>query len=148
MNHTRRCVRAVFAGCLLALAGAAPAAAQKRADVPVAGAFDVRFDEVSDNCKDTGMNLLRSTVELGEPKKGKVDVTIPMVPFMKGIVSRGGKFKAEIKRGKTGIEGVDGRFSVTGRVEGDKVQFLFIAEYYRGEKPLCTQSWNAAGSRK
>jgi hypothetical protein len=138
---------ALLTGALSAALLVGTALAQKQADVPVAGKYESTFSKVSDNCKDTGMSIAKSSIELAEPKKGRVDVTIPMVPFMKGSVRRGGKFKAEIKRGKTGIEGVEGRFSVAGRVDGDKIQFLFIAEYYSGDKPLCTQSWNAAGSR-
>ena len=71
-----------------------------------------------------------------------------MVPILSGTVSRGGKFQAEVKRGKTAISGVDGRYSIAGRVDGTAIQFLFIAEYYRADKPLCTQSWTATGARK
>ncbi len=127
--------------------GAGSAAAQRRPEQPVAGKFDAKFDLVSSNCKDTGMNLDRTAIELGEPGKGRVDVTIAMVPNMSGVVSRGGKFKAEAKRGRTAIEGLEGRFSIAGRVEGRTVQFLFIAEYYKDGKALCTQSWNASGSK-
>jgi hypothetical protein len=115
----------------------------------LAGAYQATFSKVSDNCAATGigMNLAKAKVQLDERKKGRISVTVPMVPIMNGTVSRGGKFKAEVKRGKTAIAGVEGRFSTAGRVEADAVQFLFIAEYYRDAKPLCTQSWNAAGPR-
>lgn len=131
----------------LALCSGGAAQAQKRPDQPVAGKFAARFDLVSSNCKDTGMNLDRAPVSLEEPARGRVAVTMPMVPDMSGVVSRGGKFKAEARRGKTGIEGLEGQFSIAGRVEGDTIQFLFIAEYYKGGKALCTQSWNASGPR-
>lgn len=144
-----RSLTALLSGGLALLVLAGPVRAQKRPDVPVAGAYEVAFDKVSDNCHDaSGMNLGTLTVEVGESKKGRVAVTMPMVPLMKGVASRGGKFKADAKRGKTAIQGVDGRFSIAGRVEGSKIQFLFIAEYYAGDKPLCTQSWNAAGARR
>jgi hypothetical protein len=132
---------------LLAAAHAAAAAPERRPEVPVAGRYQARFAKVSDNCKDTGMSLGTTTVELREPKSGKIEVTIAMVPDMAGMVSRGGKFKAEAKKGRTGIAGVDGRFSIAGRVEAGEIQFLFIAEYYKGDKPLCTQSWNAKGPK-
>lgn len=149
MNQPARVFVVVLAG-LVTAALARSASAQGRGEVtPVAGTFEAQFDSVSDNCKDTtGMNLGKATVTVAEPRRGRADVTIPMVPIMSGAVSRGGKFKAEAKRGKTAIAGVDGRFSVTGRVEGDRITFLFIAEYYAGKKPLCTQSWNATGARK
>jgi hypothetical protein len=131
----------------VALLGADTALADRKPDQPVAGKFAARFDLVSSNCKETGMNLDRMSIELGEPSRGRVAVTMPMVPNMSGVVSRGGKFKAEARRGKAGIEGLEGQFSIAGRVEGETIQFLFIAEYYRAGKALCTQSWNASGPR-
>jgi len=114
----------------------------------VAGSYAVKFDQVANNCAKAGMSLSSSTVDLSQPKARSVSVTIPSVPIMGGSVSRGGKFRAVAKRGKTAIQGVDGRFSVAGRVEKGTIHFLFIAEYFEGDKPLCTQSWNATGPRR
>jgi hypothetical protein len=125
----------------------APAAAQPR-DTPVAGAYQVKFDPVANNCSGVGMSLTSARIELAQPRGRSVSVTIPSVPIMSGTASSGGKFRASVKRGKTAIEGVDGRFSVAGRVEKGTVQFLFIAEYFRGARPLCTQSWNASGPQQ
>ena len=92
--------------------------------------------------------ILSANVEVFQAKAKNVSVTIPSVPIMSGVVSRGGKFRAVAKRGKTATKGVDGKFSVAGRVEKGNIQFLFIAEFFEGDKPLCTQSWNASGPRQ
>jgi hypothetical protein len=121
--------------------------AQKKAEGKVAGTYQVKFEEVSSNCQDTGMSLDRTQLEVTQPGARRVAVSLPMVPLMKGVVGRGGKFKAEAKKGKTAIQGVEGRFSIAGRAEGGKIQVLLIAEYFQGDKPLCTQSWNGSGTR-
>lgn len=114
----------------------------------IAGFYKVKFEEVQNSCTNTGMTLDKSTVEITRGKRKRIDVTIPMVPLMKGVASKGGKFKAKAKLGTTAIKGVKGRFSVSGRVNDDVIQMVFIAEYFRGTKPLCTQSWNASGLKK
>lgn len=143
-----RLALATLAVTLAALAGAA--AAQGKGDAPpkVEGKYAARFEVVANNCSKAGMSLSSATVEVSQPKPRSASVTIPAVPIMGGVVSRGGKFRAVAKRGKTAIQGVEGRFSVAGRVEKGTIQFLFIAEYFEGDKPLCTQSWNARGPRQ
>ena len=132
-----------LAGALLA-AGSGPAAA----DEAVGGNYEVAFTSVANNCSSVGMNLGSSTIAVDSAKPRRISITIPSVPIMSGTVSRVGKFRASVKRGKTAIEGVQGRFSVAGKFEKGQIQFLFVAEYFRAEKPLCTQSWNATGPRK
>ncbi len=137
---------ACFALTMTAAAGAA--AAQGTGEAPkVEGTYRAKFESVANNCSKAGMSLSSSTVEVTRRDRS-VSVTIPSVPIMKGSVSRGGKFRAVAKRGKTAIQGVEGRFSVAGRVEKGTIQFLFIAEYFEADKPLCTQSWNASGPRQ
>jgi hypothetical protein len=139
----------LLVACFAVLVGANAAGAQgKDAPPRVAGKYAARFEPVANNCSKAGMSLSSATVDVSQPKERSVSVTIPSVPIMGGSVSRGGKFRAVAKRGKTAIHGVDGRFSVAGRVEKGSIQFLFIAEYFEGDKPLCTQSWNASGPRQ
>jgi hypothetical protein len=114
----------------------------------IAGTYAGTFERVSSNCSETGMNLREAPIELAQSGERSMTVTVPSVPIMKGVVNRGGKFKADTKRGKTAIAGLDGRFSVAGRVDDKGIHLLFIAEYYKGDKPLCTQSWNASGPRR
>ena len=112
------------------------------------GEYQTKFEEVSNNCKNTGINMSKATVKLERVKGRSIALTVPLVPFLRGAVRKGGKFRAKAKKGKTAIRGVDGRFSAGGRVGDGKIQFVFIAEYFRGKQPLCTQSWNATGTKK
>ncbi len=146
MSHPRILLASL---ALTLLAGAGAAAAQSTTAEPkVEGKYATKFERVANNCAKAGMSLSSATVDVSQPKARSVSVTIPAVPIMSGSVSRGGKFRAVAKRGKTAIQGVEGRFSVAGRVEKRNIQFLLIAEYFEGDKPLCTQSWNASGPRQ
>lgn len=135
---------AVLAFTLVLLAAEHSALAQ--AGPEVAGTYSVEFEEVANSCTQTGMSLRTAKVQLTQ-KDTKVSVTIPSVPIMDGRVRRAGKFRASARRGKTAIQGVDGRFSVVGRVDQKtkRIQFIFVAEFFQGKKPLCSQSWNAQG---
>ena len=152
MKPPVRPVCVALAGAMVAVSlygGGTTASAQKQPPTArVAGKYRATFQDVANNCSGVGMTLRSSTIELHQSGERNVQVTIPAVPIMRGVVSRAGKFKAEAKRGKTAILGVDGRFSVAGRVDDKGIQFLFIAEYFRGSRPMCTQSWNASGPRQ
>jgi hypothetical protein len=147
--------RALFAALLLlapaALAGTADAevaaAGEGKAAPSLGGQYEVKFDEVANNCQGTGMNLRAATIELTEKRKN-LTLTIPLVPVMSGTIMGDGKFQAAARRGRTAIEGIDGKFSAAGRVDKGLIQLVFIAEYFRGKAPLCTQSWNVSGLRK
>lgn len=112
------------------------------------GTFATTFEQVSNNCTNTGMTLTKADIKITQVKGRSIRMTIPMAPDLRGAVRKGGKFRAKAKKGRTAIAGVDGRFSAGGRVEGGSIQFVFIAEYFRGKEPLCTQSWNAQGKKK
>lgn len=138
----------MLAGLVIVALSAAPARAQKRGKKqgpPVAGDYEVTFDEIANNCRETGMRLRKGTFTLAEKKDDALEVSFPMTPVMYGKLTRNGKFRAEAKKGGTAIQGVDGKFSVAGRVDDGVIQLVFIAEYFRGKTPLCTQSWNAEG---
>jgi hypothetical protein len=111
----------------------------------IGGIYDVKYDEVSNNCTQTGMSFTRGTLTI-ETKK-EITVRIDLVPTMTGSEPRAGKLKATSKIGPSVIQGLDGRFSVAGRVDDGVLQFVFVAEYYVKGKPLCTQSWNVSGVR-
>ncbi len=151
MKRAVRPVCVALAGAALAVVGLCEVASAQTPRPPparVAGKYTASFQEVANNCSGMGMSLRTSSIELSQSGERNVQVTVPSVPIMRGVVSRAGKFKAEAKRGKTAIQGVDGRFSIAGRVDDKGIQFLFIAEYFRGNRPMCTQSWNASGPRQ
>ena len=129
------------------LTAAAPMAAADHADA-VSGRFDVKYEEVTSNCENTGMAMTRGTLAITKRKAQTVAVDIERIPIMTGAATKGGKVKATSKLGKTSIQGLDGRFSVAGTVNDDGVlQKVFVAEYYLQGKPYCTQSWNISGVR-
>ncbi len=134
---------ATAAALLLVLVPAA--AAQSKDDDP-AGSYQATFEEVTNNCTGARMNLSKATVELRSGSGSGMSVVVPMVPVMKGTFSKGGKFNAKAPKGPTSIQGADGKFSAAGRVEGKRLQMVFVAEFYSGTKPLCTQSWKVSGS--
>jgi len=124
-------------------AGAAPARADNKA---VTGTYDVKYDEVSNNCTNVGMTFRRGTLTIAE-KRGSLTVDIERIPMMVGSRPKHGKVKAHSKLGPSSIRGLDGKFSIAGRVDDGVLQMVFVAEYYVKGKPLCTQSWNVSGLR-
>jgi hypothetical protein len=114
----------------------------------VAGRFEVKYEEVTSNCENTGMTMLRGVFEIEKKKATTVAVDIERFPLMAGSAAKGGRVKATSKLGPTSIQGLDGRFSVAGTVNDDGVlQMVLVAEYYVNKKPYCTQSWNVSGVR-
>ncbi len=115
----------------------------------VSGTFDVKYEEVTSNCQNTGIVLNRGTIGISKKRANGVQVDIERMPLMTGTASKGGRVKAASKLGKTSIQGLDGKFSTAGTVNDDGVlSVVFVAEYYLNGKAYCTQSWNVTGVRK
>ncbi len=134
----------------VALLGIALAPAVAHADnaSAVAGTYDVRYEEVTSNCQNTGIVLSRGTLAIAKRKGSTVAIDIERMPIMSGTASKGGRIKAASKLGKTSIQGLDGRFSAAATVNADGVlNMVFVAEYYLTGKAFCTQSWNVSGMR-
>jgi hypothetical protein len=141
---TLRC-SALLLGVLGALAVTAGSARADNADA-VAGRYEVKYEQVTSNCENTGMAMQRGVFEIEKKKAQTVAVDIDRIPLMQGSAAKGGRVKATSKLGPTSIQGLDGRFSVAGTVNADGVlQMVFVAEYYLNKKPYCTQSWNVTG---
>jgi hypothetical protein len=145
MRTTSVVVAAALIGAL-----ASPAVAQKKGegkgDEDVAGAYDVRYEEVSSNCSTTSIALNRGALDIS--KKGRqIVIDIQRFPLMYGPVAKAGKVRASSKIAKSSIDGVDGKFSVAGKVEEGLIQLVFVAEYYVSGKPLCSQTWNVSGQK-
>ncbi|MBK9030414.1 MAG: hypothetical protein IPL61_03585 [Myxococcales bacterium] len=137
---------------LAALLAPATALADNDYAAAVAGTFDVKYEEVTSNCQNTGIVLNRGAIEISKRRGATINVDIDRMPMMAGTASKGGRLKASSKIGKTSIQGLDGRFSTAGTVngEGDNavLNVVFVAEYYLKGKAYCTQSWNVTGVRK
>jgi len=146
----RTATRLVLAGALVLLGTSMAAAQKKKGDAPSAaevyGQYDVRYEEVSSNCETTSIAMSRGTLDISK-RKGKLVVDILRFPLMYGAPAKGGKVRASSKVGKSSIDGVDGKFSVAGRVDEGLIQLVFVAEYFVQGKPLCSQTWNVSGQK-
>lgn len=137
MTHRAYLLFAALTGTLLLLSD--PAAAQD-------GSYSVTFDEVTSNCDSThGLALKKGTLQLTSRERG-IQLQMTGLPAMRGTQRAGGKIKAEAEA--TDGKGIRRRFRVSGRTRDKGIQLLVIAELYRGETSLCTQSWNVTGQRR
>lgn len=138
-NLTSRSV--VLASALLAIAS--PAYADD-----LAGSYDVKFEQVSTNCERPVAFPQHGKLKI-EIKGTELVVDIDRTPLMVGKAAKPGKVSAKSpKPGHTPIEGMDGVFSVAGRITAEgMLSLVMVGEYQTGGKPLCTQSWNLSGLR-
>jgi hypothetical protein len=131
----------------LVMATAAPAVAQ-----PVAGSYEVKFEEMSTNCDPVLFTYKQGVVTVATAKSS-MRVNIDTIRReMAGIPQKSGKISAKTpKKVATTIDGVDGKYGVSGRVDDSGVlELVLVAELFRHDtgKPLCTQSWNVRGVRQ
>jgi len=128
---------------LVLAAAAAPAHAEE-----LAGSYEVKFEQVSSNCEHPLAYPQHGAIKI-EIKGGDLHVDIDRTPLMVGKPTKTGKVSAKSPRpGHTPIEGMDGVFSVAGRVTNEGLlSLVMIGEYQTAGKPLCTQSWNVSGLR-
>jgi len=132
---------------VLAVITTAGLAGNAHADDSVAGTYDVKYEEMSNNCTNVGMTLGRGVLKV-EVKGSTLVIDIERIPLMNGVPAKG-KITARSKVGPTSIQGLDGTFSVAGRAASDGfLQLVFVAEYQVKGKPLCTQSWNISGVKQ
>ena len=132
---------AVFGLALLAIT--APAYADD-----LAGSYEVKFEQVSSNCEHPIAYPQHGSIKI-EVKRDELQVDIERTPLMVGKPTKNGKISAKSPRpGHTPIQGMDGVFSVAGRVTSEGLlSLVMIGEYQTSGKPLCTQSWNLSGLR-
>lgn len=126
---------------LLLLAVASPGHAQE-----VTGTYDVKYEEVANNCTSTGMALRNGKLVIRKDKSQLV-VDIERLPLMSGSPNKTGAVRATSKIGPTSIEKLDGKFSVAGRADATALELVLVAEYYVKGNALCTQSWNVTGAK-
>ncbi|HVK88113.1 MAG TPA: hypothetical protein VM513_28530 [Kofleriaceae bacterium] len=128
------------------LVGAAILLTSTVAAADVAGTYEVKYEEVSTNCTSP---LRYPHGKLEVKVKGKtVTVDIDRTPVMTGSVSKLGKISAKSKSGSTSIEGMNGVFSVAGKITPEgMLSLVMVGEYTANGRALCSQSWNIAGSK-
>ena len=144
MMRTSRPVAALMFVALLA----SPALAQP---TKVDGAYEVKFEEMSTNCDPPRFAYTRGVVKI-DTAKSSMRVNIETIPQMAGVPGKSGKINAKTpKKSATTVQGLDGTYRVSGRVdESGVLQLVLVAEFMKtGEtKTLCTQSWNISGVRQ
>lgn len=116
------------------------------ADEPVTGAYEAKFEQIGNNCEHSISYPPRGIVKI-EIKGGDLQVDIERTPLMLGKPRKDGKINAKSRVGHTAVEGMDGVFTVAGRItpEDSMLSLTLIGEYQAGGKPLCTQSWSLSG---
>lgn len=118
------------------------------ADAPVMGKYEAKFEQIGNNCEHSITYPARGIVKI-EVKGGDLQVDIERTPLMIGKPRKDGKINAKSRLGHTAVDGMDGVFTVAGRVtpEDGMLSLTLIGEYQTGGKPLCTQSWSLSGLR-
>lgn len=135
--------RTVLAGVALVLSMSPTAFAQ---DTGVAGVYDVKYEEVSTNCP-SPLKYAHGKMEI-KIKGAQLTVDIDRTPVMVGSPAKTGRVSAKSKSGHTMLDGMDGSFSVAGKVTPDgMLTLVMVGEYTANGKALCTQSWNVVGSK-
>lgn len=125
----------------------AATAATAFADDPVVGSYEAKFEQVANNCEHPVMYPQNGSIKI-DVKGGDLQVDIERTPLMLGTPRKDGKVNAKSRPGHTPIQGMDGVFTVAGRITGEgMLQLSLIGEYQTGGKPLCTQSWTLSGLR-
>jgi hypothetical protein len=116
----------------------------------VTGSYDVKFEQVSTNCEHPVAYPVRGTLKI-DVKGDEMQVDIDRTPLMVGKSAKPGQSSAKIsakspRPGHTPVEGMDGVFSVAGRITGEgMLSLVMVGEFQSSGKPLCTQSWNLSG---
>ena len=131
---------------MLLMSLVAPASAQG-----VAGSYEAKFEEMATNCDPVRFTYTRSIVRV-DTVKNTLKVNIETIPQMTGIPAKSGKINAKTpKKLATTIDGIDGKYHVSGRADDQGVlELVLVAEFTRHDngKPLCTQSWNLRGVKQ
>jgi len=114
----------------------------------VAGVYDVKYDAMASNCT-SPLSFKNGELKIDVKQKSLV-VNIETVPQMVGVADLAkGKINAQTKKvSATIVAGMDGKFSVAGRVQSGVLQLVFVGEYSAKGHALCTQSWNITGARR
>lgn len=128
------------------LAGVAILLSSTVAVADVAGTYEVKYEEVSTNCASP---LRYPHGKLAVKVKGRtVTVDIDRTPIMQGSASKAGKISAKSKSGPTSLDGMNGVFSVAGKITPEgMLSFVMVGEYTTQGRALCSQSWNVSGSK-
>ena len=109
----------------------------------LSGTYPVALTEVANNCDADAITLDTEELTLRSAGDDEIAARLSTIPEMTGEKRRGGRFRAEVQTQDSPIDDAEAAYSIAGRIRGDRVQqLILIAEHYRDDRPLCTQSWN------
>jgi hypothetical protein len=113
----------------------------------VAGTYEVKYEEVSNNCT-SPLRYPHGRLTVKVKNGSAITVDIERTPLMQGSVTKAGKVSAKSKSASTPVAGMNGVFSVAGKITPEgMLSLVMIGEYTADGRSLCTQSWNVAGSK-
>jgi hypothetical protein len=141
-----RIVLSAFAVIAVVFAAASPA----RADQPVAGSYDVQFEEAASTCSPKPETLSKGKVVIAI-KKRELTVKFDTIYQMVGVAPKDGKISAKTKNLiGTSVGGLSARYSVSGHVDNGALELVLTAQYIRQDtnKPHCQQVWNVKGTSR
>jgi len=127
----------------------AAAASAARADDGVSGTYDIKIDEMANNCSPAPVALQQKTLRV-DVKSSSLSVDIETIPMMSGNASKNGRISAKTaKVMPTTVGGLDGKYSIAGHSNDKGLELVLVAEYSRSDtkKPYCTQSWTITGKK-
>jgi hypothetical protein len=127
---------------LAAALSASPTAVHAQSEAR-GGNFASTFEMVVDNCKGEGATLDKATVAITQA--GPVlTIKIPGFPDLKGEPGKRGKLRAKAN-GEANDKGIRGKYGFNGRIRSKMLRAVLVAEFFNGDKPLCTQTWSVEG---
>lgn len=113
----------------------------------VSGTYDVKYEDVSNNCP-SPLRYVHGKVEVKNTRGQAITVDIDRTPLMLGSTLKKNGLSAKSKSGPTMLEGMDGVFSVAGKITPEGlIDLMMIGEYSVKGKALCTQSWKVVGTK-
>jgi hypothetical protein len=112
---------------------------------PTSGTYQVKYEAVADDCDGEGLTLSAGAARV-QSDSGKLTLSLDGVAPMKGRQAADGQFKAQAQ-GAGAKPDLRGKYSASGKTVRDSLEMVFIAQFYRGKRPLCTQSWTVSGTR-
>ncbi len=111
--------------------------------------YDIKLEEMAHDCSPPPVTMKTSTLRL-EVKRDSLTINIPTIPQMVGVAAKGNKISAKTTKVQaTIVGGLDGRYTIAGRLTDDgALDLVLVAEYSVQGKPYCTQSWHVGGTRQ
>lgn len=113
----------------------------------VSGSYDVKYEEVSNNCP-SPLRYAHGRMEVKNTKGQAITVDIDRTPLMLGSRLKKNGISAKSKSGPTMLDGMDGVFSLAGKITPEGlIDLMMIGEYSVKGKALCSQSWKVVGTK-